>query len=77
MASVKIIKGKIRNIVDEKLFENVYKPNGWCLDEEQEEVSNEIPETIQTMTQLKNYQKMTNKSQKHFNDKLFYSDIKE
>ena len=55
----------------------MYKPNGWCLDEEQEEIPNEIPESIQTITQLKNYQKMTNKSQKHFNDKLFYSDIKE
>ena len=77
MASVKIIKGKIRNMVDEMLYEKVYKPNGWSLDEESEKQINEIPESIKTITQLKNYKKMVNKSQKNFDDKLFYSDIKE
>lgn len=77
MASVKIIKGKIRNMVDEMLYEKVYKPNGWSLDEESEKQINEIPESIKTITQLKNYKKMANKSQKNFDDKLFYSDIKE
>lgn len=76
MASVKIIKGRIRNIVDEALFEKVYKPNGWRLDEEIQD-ENVIPNPVQTITQLKNYQIMRNKSQKHFDDKLFYSDIKE
>lgn len=77
MASVKIIKGRIRNIVDKVLFEKIYKPNGWRLDEDAIEDENPIPKPLQTATQLKNYQKMKNKSQKHFDDKLFRSDIKE
>lgn len=77
MASVKIIKGRIRNIVDEALFEKIYKPNGWQLDEDTIEDENPIPKPLQTATQLKNYQKMKNKSQKHFDDKLFRSDLKE
>lgn len=77
MASVKIIKGRIRNIVDEALFEKIYKPNGWRLDEDAIEDENPIPKPLQTATQLKNYQKMKNKSQKHFDDKLFRSDLKE
>lgn len=77
MASVKIIKGRIRNIVDEALFEKIYKPNGWRLDEDVIHNENVIPEPLQTAAQLKNYQKMKNKSQKHFDDKLFYSDFKE
>ena len=77
MASVKIIKGRIRNIVDEALFEKIYKPNGWRLDEDAIEDENPTPKPLQTATQLKNYQKMKNKSQKHFDDKLFRSDLKE
>ena len=77
MASVNIIKGKIRNIVDEALFEKIYKPNGWRLDDEEIQEENIIPNSLQTATQLKNYQKMKNKSHKHFDDKLFYSDLKE
>lgn len=77
MASVKIIKGRIRNIVDEALFEKIYKPNGWRLDDEEIQEENIIPNSLQTATQLKNYQKMKSKSQKHFDDKLFYSDLKE
>lgn len=77
MASVKIIKGRIRNIVDEALFEKMYKPNGWRLDDEEIKEEDVIPNSLQTATQLKNYQKMRNKSQKHFDDKLFYSDIEE
>lgn len=77
MASVKIIKGRIRNIIDEALFEKIYKPNGWRLDEDAIQNESVIPEPLQTATQLKNYQIMKNKSHKHFNDKLFYSDIKE
>jgi len=34
MASVKIIKGSLRNVVDEVQFEKLYKPNGWRLDED-------------------------------------------
>ena len=77
MASVKIIKGRIRNIVDEALFEKIYKPNGWRLDDEEIQEENIIPNSLQTATQLKNYQKMKSKSQKHFDDKLFYRDLKE
>ena len=77
MASVKIIKGRIRNIVDEALFEKIYKPNGWRLDEDAIEDENPMPKPLQTATQLKNYQKMKNKSQKQFDDKLFRSDLKE
>lgn len=77
MASVKIIKGRIRNIVDEALFEKMYKPNGWRLDDEEIKEEDVIPNSLQTATQLKNYQIMKNKSQKHFDDKLFYSDIEE
>lgn len=77
MASVKIIKGRIRNIVDEALFEKMYKPNGWRLDDEEIKEEDVIPNSLQTATQLKNYQIMRNKSQKHFDDKLFYSDLKE
>ena len=77
MASVKIIKGRIRNIVDEALFEKIYKPNGWRLDDEEIQEENIIPNSLQTATQLKNYQKMKSKSQNHFDDKLFYSDLKE
>ena len=76
MASVKIIKGRIRNIVDEALFEKIYKPNGWRLDDEEIKEEDVIPNSLQTATQLKNYQIMRNKSQKHFDDKLFYSDLK-
>lgn len=77
MAGVRIIKGRIRNIVDEALFEKIYKPNGWRLDDEEIQEENVIPNSLQTATQLKNYQKMKSKSQKHFDDKLFYSDLKE
>lgn len=77
MASVKIIKGRIRNIVDEALFEKIYKPNGWRLDETKIQEENTIPEPLQTASQLENYQKMKNRSHKYFDDKLFYSDLKE
>lgn len=77
MASVKIIKGRIQNIVDEALFEKIYKPNGWRLDETEIQDENIIPEPLQTASQLENYQKMKNRSQKHFDDKLFRSDLKE
>lgn len=77
MASVKIIKGRIRNIVDEALFEKIYKPKGWQLDENESQEEFTIPEPLKTASQLENYQKMKSKSQKHFDDKLFYSDLKE
>lgn len=77
MASVRIIKGKIKNIVEESLFEKTYKPNGWHLDVQEQDAEEIIPKSLKTTTQLKNYQKMKNRSQKHFDDKLFYSDIKE
>ena len=77
MASVRIIKGKIKNIVEETTFKKIYEPNGWHLDTQEEMSENEVPQQLQTVTQLKNYEKMKRKSQKHFDDKLFYSDLKE
>lgn len=75
---VNIIKGSIRNVVEEEQFEKLYKPNGWRLDDSVEDASKEpkIPlDILNTETEVKNYIKMTNKQPKKFNDGLFYSDI--
>ena len=64
MASVKIIKGKITNIVDEAMFEKLYKPNGWVLDNsssQEKNPDNEIPDSINTQSELSNYKKMAEK----------------
>ncbi len=81
MAQVNIIKGSIRNVVDEVQFEKLYKPNGWRLDEptnKRKQIESEEPrvplEDLQTETDVKNYIKMTKKQPKHFNDGLFFSD---
>lgn len=74
---VNIIKGNIKNAVDEKQFEKLYKPNGWVLDETiiaQDEVKN-IIKTLNTETDVKNFIKMTSKQKKKFDDKLFYGDV--
>ncbi len=77
MASVRIIKGSLRNVVDEVQFERLYKPNGWRLDEEEQpsEMSKVI-DTLHTESELKNYLKMKNTKAKQFDDKLFYSETK-
>ena len=69
---VKIKKGEICNVVDEAQFEKVYKPNGWELDEEREELKQDVPlDILETETQVQNYIKMQSKRPKQFNDGLF------
>ncbi len=77
MASVRIIKGSLRNVVDEVQFEKLYKPNGWRLDEVEEQPSemSKVIDTLHTESELKNYLKMKNTKAKQFDDKLFYSEI--
>lgn len=71
MANIYIIKGSIKNVVDEAVFERIYKPNGWVVDEtRQPKVENKIKEEIKTETELKNYTKMKKKTEKTFNDNL-------
>lgn len=76
---VNIIKGSIRNVVDEEQFEKLYKPNGWRLDiseDNSKEKEPQIPlDLLNTETEVKNFIKMKNKQPKHFNDGLFYSDL--
>lgn len=74
MASVNIIKGSIRNVVDEVQFEKLYKPNGWVIDESVEKTKKPVPDEIKTETELKNYIAMKNIKPKKFDDGLFYSD---
>ncbi|MGN0961246.1 MAG: hypothetical protein ACI4PF_03505 [Christensenellales bacterium] len=79
MASVRIIKGSLRNVVDEIQFEKLYKPNGWRLDEEN--ASNDETEevkavkTLNTISEIKNFVNMKKKKPKKFDDKLFKEDI--
>lgn len=76
---VNIIKGSIRNVVEEEQFEKLYKPNGWRLDISEEKTSKEpqIPlDLLNTESEVKNYIKMTKKQPKHFDDGLFFSDLK-
>lgn len=75
MPRVNIIKGSIRNVVDEEQFEKLYKPNGWRLDENQKDESQIPLDLLNTESEVKNYIKMKNKQPKHFNDGLFYSDL--
>ena len=75
MASIKIIKGSVRNVVDEVQFEKLYKPNGWKIDEfADEKQPNESIKDLKTQTELKNYTQMKRQKTKKFNDKLFYSE---
>lgn len=76
MAQVNIIKGSIRNVVDEVQFEKLYKPNGWRIDAPiPTKKEKQIPlDDLETETDVKNYIKMTKKQAKHFNDELFFSD---
>lgn len=80
MASVKIIKGSLRNVVDEVQFEKLYKPNGWRLDEDavsKIEESEEVKavKNFKTETEITNYVNMKKKKPKKFDDKLFKEDI--
>jgi len=77
MSRINIIKGNIRNVVDEAMFEKLYKPNGWRIDDSIEEHTNEDIAIAKTKTQLDNIVRMRDKKPKHFDDGLFYSDVKE
>ncbi len=78
MARVNIIKAGIKNVVEESIFEKLYKPNGWRINEsiDSSEKNSDVPlKLLHTETEVKNYIKMTNKQPKHFDDGLFFSDI--
>lgn len=70
MANLFIIKGSIRNMVEEDLFNRIYKPNGWAIDETRQPMPKRIEEELKTETELKNYKAMKKKSDKVFNDNL-------
>ena len=72
---VKIRKGEIYNVVEERQFESVYKANGWELVEENKERKQDVPlEILHTETEVQNYIKMRSKTAKKFNDGLFKSE---
>lgn len=78
MSQVNIIKGSIKNIVDEEQFERLYKPNGWRIDDtiQAKNPKSEIPlNLLNTETEVRNYINMTKKQPKHFDDGLFFSDV--
>ena len=70
MAELFIIKGSIKNVVSEEVFNRIYKPNGWVIDETRQPVEKGIEEELKTETELKNYTKMKKKTTKTFNDDL-------
>ncbi len=71
MAELFIIKGSIKNVVSEEVFNRIYKPNGWVIDEtRQPVVKDENIEELKTETELNNYTKMKKKTTKTFNDDL-------
>lgn len=72
---VKICKGEIYNVVEERQFEAIYKPNGWELADEIEEQKQDIPlEILHNETELHNYIKMRSKTAKKFSDGLLKSE---
>lgn len=70
MAELFIIKGSIKNVVSEEVFNRIYKPNGWVIDETRQPVEKGIEKELNTETELKNYTKMKKKTTKTFNDDL-------
>lgn len=72
---VNIIKGKIKNVVDEVTYERLYKPNGWRIDESAEIVEEPLVNKAKTQSELKNLTKMKQSKNKEFNDKIFYSEV--
>ena len=79
MPRVNIIKGSIRNVVEEEQFEKLYKPNGWLLDLSEDIAKDKEPQIpldlLNTESEVKNYIKMKKKQPKRFDDGLFYSDL--
>lgn len=75
MAQVNIIKGSIKNVVDELQFKKLYEPNGWRIDEMTTQQEIDVPlDLLRTETEVKNYISMTKKQPKHFDDGLFFSE---
>ena len=73
---VNIIKGSIRNTVDEYSFKKLYEPNGWRIDDAKTQEEKQIPlNELKTLNNVNNYVKMANTKAKKFNDNLFYSDV--
>ena len=70
MANLFIIKGSIRNVVDEGVYERIYKPEGWVIDETRQPVQKGVETELKTEAELKNYTKMKKKTDKVFNDNL-------
>lgn len=71
MAELFIIKGSIKNVVSEEVFNRIYKPNGWVIDETRQPIQKDkMFEELKTETELKNYTKMKKKTTKTFNDDL-------
>ena len=76
--TVNIIKGGIRNVVDRELYERLYKPNGWRIDESAEKAEDFVPvNAFRTETEVRNYAEMRKRIAKKFDDQLFYSDSEE
>lgn len=65
-----IIKGSIKNVVDSEVFERIYKPNGWVIDETRQPTQKGIEQELKTETEMKNYTKMKSRTAKTFNDDL-------
>lgn len=72
---VNIIKGKIKNVVDEVTYERLYKPNGWRIDESAEIVGESLVDKVKTQSELRNLTKMKKTKNKEFSDKIFYSEV--
>lgn len=71
MAELFIIKGSIKNVVSEEVFNRIYKPNGWVIDETRQPIQKDkVVEELKTETELNNYTKMKKKTTKTFNDDL-------
>lgn len=73
MAKVHIVKNGIKNIVEDRVFENRYKKEGWQVDGAKVEPKEVMPKELKTENEMNNYSKMKKKSTKVFNDDLIKS----
>lgn len=70
MANIFIIKGSIKNVVDEAVFERIYKPNGWVIDTTRQPQPKTVEQELVMEDKIKNYTKAKKKTDKVFNDDL-------
>lgn len=70
MANIFIIKGSIKNVVDEAVFERIYKPNGWVIDTTRQPQPKTVEQELAAEDKIKNYTKAKKKTDKVFNDDL-------